>query len=123
MSNLLKKEKALKSELKRIQSELAHIAEVKSGDRPAPEIERLIKSQSFSYGVRFTRSKALKRSPRPGIAFTSVRRFATRKEAEQHAKRFARKHGHKKAEIMRVNKRANAWVNWLTGKTNPVLNG
>lgn len=100
---------------------LAVVQGIRSGDKPADEIAKLIKSQKFSYGIKFTRKNELLNVAKPGLSFTSDRRFATRKEATQHGKRFAKKHGHKSFQIVRLNKRANAWINWETGKTNPVL--
>ncbi len=90
---------------------------VATGEKPAPSIEKLIASQSFSYGVNFLRRKPVK-----GVMVNvSQRRFSSVKEAAQHGKRFAAKHRHQAYFVTVTQQRANAWVNWKTGKTNPVL--
>lgn len=97
-------------------------AKVKSGEIPAPAIAALIKSQNFSFAVVFVRSKepTKPKNKRLGLSFTSDRRFATLKEANQHGYRFKSKHRHAGYHTIKVAKRANSWVNWATGKTNPV---
>lgn len=113
--------KQIKAKIAELQRSLVEVAEVESGDRPSPEQARLIKSQLFSYGVHFERRKVLRKVKSPGAICVSVRRFTSRKEADQHGKRFSKKHGHRGYDVVRTSKRANAWVNWKTGKTNPVL--
>lgn len=126
MENLSKKRAQLKAELKALEKkgfqvlkEIQVIEEVETGDRPSPAQQKLIAAQAFSYGVHFERRKSLKEVRSPGAICVSQRRFSSRKEAEQHGKRFAKKHHHKGFDVVRVNKRANAWINWKTGKTNP----
>jgi hypothetical protein len=81
-----------------------------------------------SFGVEFTRARYLNqiRGPRgwvdsPGRLRRSERRFATRKEAEHHGKRFTKIEGHKSFRVFESNDPVNAYVNWKTGKTNPVI--
>lgn len=130
MGKIVQYEKALKSKIKTtertlagLREELAAVGEVKSGDRPNCEQAKLMKSQRFSFTVHFERNKVLRKVRSPGAVCKSLRRFTSRKEAIQHGKRFSRIHRHKGYEVVRVAKRANAWINWRTGKTNPVLNG
>lgn len=121
VNTLKAKIKALKAKITVHEKELAQHQKVHDGYAPAPAIARLIAKQAFSFGVTFLRRKALRKVTQPGLKRKSTRRFATRKEAEQHGRRFQRKHGHKSFVIAKVAKRANAWINWRTGKTNPVL--
>lgn len=81
-----------------------------------------------SYGVKFTRRKNLSeiRGPNgwvnsPGKIRTSTRRFATRREAMQHGRRFKKIEGHKAFSVFKSTDRVNAWINWITGKTNPII--
>ena len=106
-----------------LEVQLSKVLEIKTGDRPTPDIARLIKTQAFSYGVHFERRKVLRKVKSPGAICVSQRRFATRKEALQHGKRFTKIQKHVGFDVVRTNKKANAWINWVTGKTNPVLNG
>ena len=122
-SVLKSKRASLVKQLAAIDKQINEVALVDAGDKPAPAIAALIKKQNFSFSVTFVRRKALtktKRTPK-GLSFTSVRRFATEKEAVQHGKRFAKKHNHKSFHVIEVSKKANAWINWKTGKTNPVI--
>lgn len=122
-SILKSKRAALVKKLAAIDTQIAEVTQVESGDKPAPAIAALIKSQKFSFSVVFVRRKELtktKRTPK-GLSFTSVRRFSTQKEATQHGRRFAKKHNHKSFHVIEVSKKANAWINWKTGKTNPVI--
>lgn len=88
-----------------------------------------IKIKVLSFGVRFTRSKFIKEVlgrnnswvEKPGDTVTSDRRFKSPEEAFHHAKRFKRIEKHKAFEVVVVLKRANAWVNFKTGKTNPII--
>jgi len=128
VENLNQKKAQLKAKLKALEKqgfavlkEIQVIEEVETGDRPSPAQAKLIASQAFSYGVHFERAKVLRKVRSPGAICVSQRRFSSRKEAEQHGKRFARLHRHKGFDVVRVNKRANAWINWKTGKTNPTL--
>ncbi len=104
-----------------LEKQLDQVEQVETGDIPSPAQQKLIKSQAYSYGVTFIRRKALKKAAQKGELRTSQRRFSSRKEAEHHAKRFQKIHKHKDYSVCVVNKRANAWVNWKTGKTNPAL--
>lgn len=116
---VLKAQRAkLQAELRGLDRKIKEHDEVDSGDRPAPAIAALIKSQGFSFGVAFIRRKANRRGEAVKV---STRRFSSVKEANQHGKRFTRKHGHKDFLVTYVQARANAWVNWKTGKTNPVI--
>ncbi len=129
MSKEIKKEKErlkaeariLSEKLKANSLKLVGLQEIESGERPTPSVAKLIKTQPFSYGVHFERRKVLKKVASPGAICVSVRRFTSRKEADQHGKRFAKKHSHRGYDVVRVNKRANAWINWETGKTNPAI--
>ena len=116
------KYRALEKELQNVERQLDELEDVKSGDRPSPEQAKLIKSQPYSFTVHFERSKVLRKVRSPGSVCKSLRRFGTRKEAEQHGKRFTKLHRHKGYKVLKVSQRANAWINWRTGKTNPVLN-
>ncbi len=129
MANIAKQEAALKAKRKLLQKqldgvdkELTHVGQVKSGDRPNPEQARKIKNQAYSFTVHFERRKTLRRVRSPGAVCRSLRRFTSKEEAVQHGKRFTRIHNHKGYSVIRVNSRANAWINWRTGKTNPILN-
>ncbi len=112
-NTLLAKRRKLEAEIKTINAAIAKIDEVESGNVPAPEIAALIAKQKFSYGVEFVRKN--------GKVVVSQRRFSSSKEAKQHGTRFTAKHAHKDFAVVRINKRANAWINWKTGKTNPVI--
>lgn len=109
---------ALRAQIAAAQRQLRDIEEVESGDKPSSQQAALIRSQPFSFGVSFLRRKAKK-----GVAsFVSNRRFSSAQEAEQHGKRFTKKHKHESFLVVYItNKRANAWINWTTGKTNPAV--
>lgn len=94
---------------------------VDRGDIPSPEQQARIDEQQFSFGVHFERRKAIKKGKSPGVICVSTRYFSSRKEAEHHGKRFTKIHNHVGFDVVRVNKKANAWVNWKTGKTNPAI--
>lgn len=113
---------SLKQQLGVAETELKDHGKVATGEVPAPAIAKLIKSQAFSFSVTFVRRKALKKAKngKKGLSFTSDRRFATKKEADQHGKRFSKKHRHESYHAIKVSKKANSWINWETGKTNPV---
>lgn len=128
MSNIAKQEallrakvKTLEKQLHGVRSQLEDVAMVKSGDKPSPDQSKRMKIAK-SFGVYFERRKALKKVRSPGLVCKSLRRFGSRKEALQHGKRFTRIHKHKGFKIVVLNQRPNAWINWRTGKTNPVLN-
>ncbi len=123
ITSLKAKYKTLAKQLALIRDQLDDASEIESGDKPSFEQARLIKSQPYSFGVHFERKKVLRKVKSPGAVCRSVRRFTSKKEAIHHGKRFTKIHKHKGFTVIKVNKRANAWVNWLTGKTNPVLNG
>lgn len=114
--------KTLAAQLAKLNRDIAHLEEVESGDVPSAAIAKLIKNQTFSFSVVFVRRKALTKpaNGKKGLSFTSDRRFATAKEANQHGRRFAKKHGHESYHAIKVSKKANSWINWATGKTNPV---
>lgn len=114
------KDKELRKQIGEVQAQLAHLDDVEEGDKPDAGQASRIKSQKFSFTVHFERSKSLKKVRSPGAVCVSERRFTTSKEAAHHAKRFAKQHKHKDFTVVMVNKRANAWINWTTGKTNPV---
>jgi hypothetical protein len=125
---IIAKQSAINAQIKKLQAESARlnqkhaaVKKVESGEHPSPAQAALIKSQPFSYGVHFLRAKVLKKVKSPGAVMVSTRLFTTKKEAHQHGKRFSKIHGHKDYSVVLVNKRANAWVNWKTGKTNPVI--
>ncbi len=126
--DIRKQKQAQKKEIVRLeklvalaQNKMDHIDNVIEGDVPSDEQQKKIKSQKFSFGVIFERRKVLKKVRSPGALCKSVRRFTSKKEAVHHGKRFSKIHKHKGFALVRVNKRANAWVNWLTGKTNPAI--
>ncbi len=113
---------SLKKQLANAEKELKACSQVEKGDVPAPAIAAAIKSQNFSFVVVFKRRKALNKpkNKKKGITFTSDRRFSSQTEANQHGRRFTAKHKHAAYQVALVQKRANAWINWKTGKTNPV---
>lgn len=89
---------------------------------------RKVIGKKGSYGVKFTRRKYLNKikGPRglvscPGDFRVSDRRFATLKEANHHGKRFVEIENHKSYSVFRSNDKVNAYVNWKTGKTNPLI--
>jgi hypothetical protein len=128
MSNIARQESALKKrlvvlrkEMGKVEGELVQLQQVKSGDKPSPDQAKRMKV-ARSFGVHFQRRKALRKVKSPGEVCKSVRRFGTREEANQHGKRFTRIHKHKGFKVIVLSQRPNAWINWRTGKTNPVLN-
>ncbi len=85
-----------------------------------------------SFGIRFTRSKPIDsavgkdgnwvKARSPGkVKFVSARRFGSVKEAITHGKRFKRIEGHAAYEVVVLKLSPNAWVNFKTGKTNPLI--
>lgn len=120
-ASLKAKIKALTKQISVHEKALETIEAIESGDLPSADQAKRIKSQPYSFGVHFERSKVLRKVRSPGGINRSLRRFGTQKEAVQHGKRFTKIHHHKGFTIVRVSKRANAWINWRTGKTNPVL--
>lgn len=118
---LIAKVRAHEKEIAKLNGRIDGINQVEAGDRPAPDIAARIKSQRFSFTVEFTRKKELRKVKKKGLIFTSDRRFSSAKEANHHGSRFAKKHGHREFHVVKVGQRANAWINWKTGKTNPVI--
>jgi hypothetical protein len=97
---------------------------------PTAAQQARIDSQNFSFGIKFTRSRALKevrttsgwKAVDNATVATSARYFGTYAEAETHAKRYVVIEKHKSFEIFTATGIApNAWVNEATGKTNPVI--
>ncbi len=128
MSNLKQKLKALikcrEAALNLVKSAEKQMDEINlmiSGDKPDFDQAKKIKSQRFSYGVYFTRRQALRQVRCKGLVNKSLRRFVSPKEANQHGKRFTKIHNHKGYKVVKLQMRANAWINWITGKTNPVI--
>jgi predicted nucleic acid-binding Zn-ribbon protein len=122
MANSKQQRKAIEAKISVLQKELEHLEDVDSGDKPDAEQANRIKNQAFSYTVHFERRKALKKVRNPGLVAKSQRRFTSPKEANHHGKRFTKIHKHAGYYVVLVEgKRANAWINWLTGKTNPVV--
>lgn len=122
MDNKLRQEQAhINRQIEALQKRYDHIDEVIEGDKPDDAQAARIKSQRYSYGVHFVRRKALRRVRSPSAVCKSLRRFTTPKEAAQHGKRFTRINRHKGFKVVKVSMRANAWINWVTGKTNPVI--
>lgn len=119
--NIIQEKKKLQAQASSIIKRLDELETIIMGHKPNDEQARLIKSQAFSYGVHFQRRKVLRKVSSPGEICVSRRRFSSRKEADQHGKRFTKIHKHVGYDVVRVNRKANAWINWLTGKTNPVL--
>lgn len=122
-NKLLQEKRALEKQINEIGRKIDQLDEMISGDKPDREQAARIKSQRHSFGVVFNRRKALKKVKQKGLVRTSARRFTSRKEATHHAKRFVKIHKHKGFKVVWVAKRANAWINWITGKTNPVITG
>lgn len=120
-SQLQATQRRLEAELAAVKKQFQAVEKVETGEHPSPAQKKLIDSQDFSYGVHFLRRKALKKGKSPGSVCVSQRRFSSLKEAKQHGVRFTKKHKHKSFSVTIVSKRANAWINWKTGKTNPVL--
>lgn len=111
----------IKNEIAKLQAKLVKVDRIEQGDIPNEAQALLMNTQKFSFGVMFERRKELKKVDQPGILFESSRTFTSREEAEHHAKRFVKKHGHVGYDVFRTPKKANAWVNWNTGKTNPAI--
>lgn len=91
-----------------------------------------LRRQKTSFGVLFVRSRAITQvsnskgelvsAKDPGsLVTTSVRRFGTSAEARHHGKRFARIEKHTAFHVIFVEKGPNAYVNFKTGKTNPLI--
>lgn len=116
-SQLKARHKALERELAQLSTQIETQDEIESGDRPSPEQAKRIATQDHSYGVTFVRRQARKGK----LVLTSKRRFSSKKEAEQHGRRFQKKHRHQEFSVCIQHAKANAWINWKTGKTNPAL--
>ena len=90
----------------------------------APEVAVVnpIPDQAYSFAVNYVRKDQVK----DGVVAAnprnpSVRRFATEKDARNHALRFVKEQGHRGYWLSRTNDRPNAWINPKTGLTNPAL--
>ncbi len=88
--------------------------------------------RSTSYGVLFVRSKLITKALGAAGKFVpaqnagepvtlSARRFGSIREASLHGKRFKRIEGHKAFHVVVNDRKPNAWINYRTGKTNPVI--
>lgn len=100
----------------------------KKAIKPTEQQVRALRTRKTSFGVEFTRRKAITQTRQgekvraPGkLVVVSVRRFGSEKEAKIHAKRFARLEKHREFRVVLLKLRPNAWVNFKTGKTNPVI--
>ena len=120
--NTTQKLKAAQQKLKVAQQEVAAAQAQYDGDKPDDTQAKAIKNNRYSFAVAFERRKVLRKVRSPGLVCKSLRRFTSLKEANHHGKRFTKIHGHKGFTVTKVAMKANAWVNWRTGKTNPVLN-
>lgn len=123
LASIEAKRRAIAKQLNALSRQTQDIIDVHTGYKASPEQARKIASQKFSFTVHFVRREILRQVRSPGKVCKSQRRFSSPKEAEQHGKRFKRIQRHLSYSVVRVAKRANAWINWRTGKTNPVLNG
>jgi hypothetical protein len=121
MADIRQQRKALDAQIAALEKKRAHLDEVIEGDKPDAAQANRIKTQKFSFTVHFERRKALSKVRSPGLVAVSQRRFTTAQEANHHGKRFAKIHKHVGFFVVQVNKRANAWINLTTGKTNPVV--
>ncbi len=120
------KKKSLRSRAKRVVKITRRPRVVKR--KPVKAKRKAPARKNVSYGVKFVRRKPLSeiRGPNgwvrsPGSTRQSDRRFATRKEAEQHGKRFTKIEKHKSFSVFASTGKVNASINWRTGKTNPVI--
>ena len=120
MSNINSQIKQKQAQITKLTSEIADLRQqaqaqdqVRLGNAPDAQQAARLRSQKFSYEVNFER--------RDGTSFSSNRRFTLPKEANQHGTRFSKKHRHAGFVVVQVSKKANAWINWTTGKTNPVV--
>lgn len=120
-NQLIQKLKSLKKQIEQVERQLDEVDQVNRGDRPSPNQAKLIQSQNFSFGVYFERRKALRKVRCKGLINKSTRRFSSAKEANQHGKRFAKIHKHVGFTVVKLGQKANAWINWKTGKTNPAI--
>lgn len=101
-----------------------------SKNKPTKEQRDALRRKT-SFGVLFIRKAAIKKSLGKNgytaarnagrVDVVSARRFGSQKEALHHGKRFKRIEGHVAFYVIQVNAKPNAWVNWNTGKTNPVI--
>lgn len=91
-----------------------------------------LRRRKTSFGVVFVRSRPIRKvKDRDGklvlarnsgeVVVPSQRLFATDKEASHHGKRFVRLEGHRSFFVTFVRKSPNAWVNFKSGKTNPLI--
>lgn len=105
---------------------------MKNKKTPKPTAaQRAAFRRSTSYGVLFVRSKPITKAKGatgtttardPGeVVVESVRRFGSAKEATIHGKRFKRIEKHQSFFVTFTNQKPNAWVNYRTGKTNPLI--
>lgn len=74
-----------------------------------------------SFAVRFIRSKDVKADGSIAAHKPSARRFASKEEAEHHALRFVKIEKHVGATVIQTSDPVNAYVNKVTGKTNPEI--
>ena len=86
--------------------------------------QRVLHNQKWSIEVYFVRPGDLR--PDGSVAANnrnpSSRRFGSQEEATHHALRFVAKENHAGFYTVKSHQRPNAWVNWKTGLTNPVIN-
>lgn len=122
----IKRKKAVKRLVKKAVKRLVKKPSKKFA--PSAAQARALKTQRTSFGVRYERRRYLRKIrgangliSSPGSSRTSDRRFATAKEATHHGKRFKRIERHVSFTVVKDFRRPNAWVNWKTGKTNPVI--
>jgi hypothetical protein len=90
--------------------------------------QRKVIGRSKSFGVKFNRRKYINKikGPKgwvacPGLVRESQRRFATIKEANHHGQRFVEIENHKSYSVFTSKDKVNAYVNWRSGKTNPLI--
>ena len=91
-----------------------------------------LRRQTYSFGVLFVRNKGIAKVKNShgewvaaraagSLVVTSPRLFGTLAEAKHHGKRFARIENHKEFHVIFTEKKPNAFVNFKTGKTNPLI--
>lgn len=112
---------------------LRRTAAPKKPQAPKPNAaQRKAFRRKTSFGVVFERRKAITqvhnkagewvKARSPGkMEVTSERRFGSEKEAKIHGRRFTRIEGHRGFEVVVLKLKPNAWINWKTGKTNPLI--
>lgn len=74
-----------------------------------------------SWAVNYVRKQDANGGVKHNDRNPSPRRFKTREEAEHHARRFVKVWGHVGFWVTKTNDPVNAWVNKITGKTNPEI--